>query len=420
MYEELKGKKLLILGAYQTETEIIKACKKLEIYTVVTDSHLDWRLAPAKFEANEAWNISWSDINEMKKKCVEENIDGCFAGFSEKRISYAQQLARELGKPFYTDNASLDLICDKMKFKQACIESGVKVPRNFTYGEKIEYPVIVKPVDNGGSRGITICYTDDELELAYKKALNCSDSKEAVIEQYIQSEEVMIYFTVHNGIIDLSAMCDRYMHRFDKNITQLPVGYYYPSKHLNIFVEYNLENYKVLIKNLGIKDGLIAFQAFIVGNDAIPFDPTYRLDGTMAYHMIEKRNGINVLNMLISKSITGKMGNDDFISEKEDPYFSHPTFELPILLKNGTISKIVGLDEVKYIKNVLYVYQGLNVGDETKEKADFSQIIFRIHMYGEDNEDLKKAVKNIYDVLRIYDENGEDMIIGRNAFMIGG
>ena len=413
MNQDLKEKKLLVLGAYDTEKEIISEAHLMGVYVIVTDNHENWDDAPAKKVADEAWNISWSDIKTLSKKCIDEHVDGIMAGFSEKRIHCAQLLCEILNKPFYANGAKLDVIIDKILFKQACINSGVTVPKSYKYGDFVEYPVIVKPSDNGGSRGITVCYSQEEFIPAYQKALDASDNKSVVIEQYFVADETMIYFTVHNGIVDVSAMCDRYMHYFGTGITQLPVGYLYPSKHLDVFLKYNLEKFRILISNLGITNGLIAFQSFVVGNEVIPFDPTYRLDGTMTYHICEEISGSNVLNMLIRYSLTGSMGEDATITSMEKPKFKRLGFELPILLRNGLISFIEGLEDVNQLDGIIHIYQGHFVGEMMTKVADFSQILCRIHMVADDINNIKSTIQKIYDLLKVIDENGEDMIICR-------
>lgn len=417
--KDLSGKKLLILGAYHSETEILKTARELGAYTIVTDNHTDWTQAPAKFEADEAWDISWTDMDTLKNQCEESGVDGVMAGFSERRICSAQRLSAIIGKPFYADGVDLGVICDKLRFKQACVDSGVSVPQKYVYGQPVTYPVIVKPADNGGSRGITVCHDDDQLQKAYELAMSYSDKGEVVIEQYITADEVMVYFTVHNGVAELSAMCDRYMHRFDKNITQLPVGYYFPSKYLNTFIVHNLEKYKTLSQNMGIRDGLIAFQAFAVGDDVIPFDPTYRLDGTMAYHITQHRNGINDAKMLITKSLTGSMGDDAAITAAARPAFDKPAFELPVLLTKGEIARISGMDAVKEMDEVVFIQQEIFAGDVMEKKADFSQILCRIHLCADDDGKLGAAVEKVYGLLDVRDTNGNDMIISRNTFSVG-
>lgn len=413
MNQEYSGKKLLILGAYASEIEIIVAAQKMGVYVIVTDNHENWDDALAKKVADEVWNISWSDMESLCQKCLSDHIDGIMAGFSERRIHYAQRLSELIKKPFYSNGAKLDEIIDKIQFKQACINSGIVVPKVYRYGDNIEYPVIVKPADNGGSRGITVCYSSQDFEGAYQKALDASDNKTVVIEQYIVADETMVYFTIHNGVADVSAMCDRYMHHFGTGITQLPIGYYFPSKHLDIFLKYNLEKFRLLIQNLGIKNGLIAFQSFVVGNDVIPFDPTYRLDGTMSYHICESITGSNVLNMLIRYSLTGSMGKDAMITGLENPSFKKVGFELPVLLRKGVIKTIEGIDDVKKLNPVIHVFQGHFAGDSMSKAADFSQILCRIHMIAEDVQAIKETIQEIYRLLKVTDENGEDMIICR-------
>lgn len=406
-------KKLLIIGAYESEIEIMKTAREMGLYTIVTDNHTDWSEAPAKFEADEAWNISWTDYDALTEKCRESGVSGVMAGFSEKRVEAAEKLSRILGLPFYADGADLNVILDKIRFKKACIESGIVVPKSFEYGEEITFPVIVKPADNGGSRGISICYGKSELETAYQKALDNSASKEVLIEEYITCPEIMVYLIADKGEVTLSAMCTRHMKQIGNGITQLPIGYSYPSEYLGIFEKYNFENYKRLLKNLGITNGLIAFQAFVRGHDVIPFDPTYRLDGTRTYHLTEAVNGTNVLKMLINYSVNGEMSCGENCCVNETPYFKKCCFELPILLGRGTVTEIKGLELVCGMKHAVFINQLIHEGKKLDREADFSQIFCRVHLCADSISEIKNDIDFAQNSIRVLDENGEDMIIGK-------
>ena len=65
---DLNGKKLLILGANVTECFVVNRAKDLGIYTIVTDNNTDIAKSPAKEIADEYWDISWSDINQLAEK----------------------------------------------------------------------------------------------------------------------------------------------------------------------------------------------------------------------------------------------------------------------------------------------------------------------------------------------------------------
>lgn len=402
-------KRLLILGASFMEIEIVKEAQRKEIYTIVTDNNKDRLLSPAKNVADEVWDVSWSDIETLKKLSIEHDVNGVMAGFSEKRVICAQKLCEQLNLPFYAENSDLDIITDKVKFKQACIKSNVKIPKEYKIGDNIEFPVIIKPVDNGGGRGITVCDKVEEFNDAYDLAVSYSDSKEAVIEEYIVADETMSYFVVADGNIHLSAMCDRYMYYFGEGMAQLPIGYIYPSTHLNLLLKQeNLNPFCELIHNLNIKNGLIAFQSFVRDNDIIPFDPTFRLDGTMTYHITEAINNVNVLSMLIDYSMDGSMGDD---VHKETPNFNKNAFQLPILLTKGTISKISGVDKISSLENVVHFYVQKTVDDTMEKMADFSQIFGRVHITVSSYEQLVKDIEFIYETIDVRDENDNDMVI---------
>ncbi len=70
----LFGKKLLILGAYNSEIEIVNCAHEMGLTTIVTDNHTDWNFAPAKYVADEAWNISWSDIDTLEKSVMIQEL----------------------------------------------------------------------------------------------------------------------------------------------------------------------------------------------------------------------------------------------------------------------------------------------------------------------------------------------------------
>lgn len=101
MHEDVRGKKLLILGAYGSEIEIVNVAHRMGVYTITTDNHMNWDEAPAKKISDEAWNISWSDIDTLADMCRKNHVDGVIAGFSERRVNFAAKLSEKLHTSFY-------------------------------------------------------------------------------------------------------------------------------------------------------------------------------------------------------------------------------------------------------------------------------------------------------------------------------
>ena len=115
--DTMTKKKLLILGATVNEVDVVNYAQRLGLYVIVTDSHTDWKLSPAKHIANEAWNISWSDIDTLQSYCMAANVDGIIAGFSEFRVDSMIKLCARLNKPCYINEKQLAITRDKSAFK---------------------------------------------------------------------------------------------------------------------------------------------------------------------------------------------------------------------------------------------------------------------------------------------------------------
>ena len=417
---DLKGKRLLILGATAVEIEILNEAKKLGVYTIVTDNHTDWSLAPAKYVADEAYNISWSDMDALEKICRERNVDGCLAGYSERRVECLTELCKRLGFYCYTEGADLDVIFSKDKFRKACIDAGVPATCAYSLNdENIRFPVIVKPVDNAGSRGVSVCKDRDELEKAYENACNSSVSKTAMIEEFLDGDdpryEPVFFYTIHNGTATLSNSLDRIMvdFGFGGGMIKQAVGNVYPSKYLDGFIEKQDKQFRELFSSLGMKNGYALMQGKMKNGYFVPVDLGYRLEGSLSFHYSDFINGMNVIQMMIRYALTGTMGDDRLIAEKDDPRFAKTGVTITLLATKGKIASISGLDEISREKCVIYVSQKMSVGTVCKLPADYSQVFGRIYMCSDDKQELIRTIDKVYSTVKVLDENGNNMLIGR-------
>ncbi len=363
MYEDLKGKRLLILGATQDECEIVNAAHSLGVFTITTDNHDNWDDAPAKKISDEAWNISWSDISALKHKALQNHVDGVIAGYSEFRTNCAIQLSRELGTIFYIqDENQLAITRDKLLFKKICRDYNVPVAKDYFVTaekkqedlDKIEYPVIVKPADNAGSRGIRFCSDKENIVDCIDYALTYSESKRVVVEEVLHGHEVVAYYTLADGKAAFASIFDKYARIEREGFNALMDAYLYPSNQYKKYVSSYDMNVRELLKNMGLKNGVISLQGFAQPDGSIVFfELGFRLGGTNSFHYTEFFNQTNHLKMLISYSLTGNMHSEEL--DKEDASFKGNygcTFTL--LARDGVIGSMRGKEIVDSLPNVLY------------------------------------------------------------------
>ena len=417
---ELIGKRLLILGATNVEIEIINEAKKLGVYTIVTDNHTDWSLAPAKYVADEAYDISWSDIDALEKICRDRNVDGCLAGYSERRVECLTALCKRMGFYCYTEDADLEVIFSKDKFREACVNAGIPATAAYSINdENIVFPVIIKPVDNAGSRGVSVCKDRDELNRAYEAACNSSVSGRAIIEEFLDGDdpryEPVFFYTIHNGTATLSNSLDRIMvdFGFGGGMIKQAVGNVYPSKSLDGFMEKQDRQFRELFSSLGMKNGYALMQGKMKNGSFVCVDLGFRLEGSLSFHYSDFINGMNVVQMMIRHALTGTMGDDRLIDEKDDPRFAKPGVTVTLLATKGTIASISGLDEISREKCVIYVSQKMREGTVCTRLADYSQVFGRIYLCSDNKQELIRTIDKIYSTVKVLDEDGNNMLIGR-------
>ena len=183
--EQYKNKKLLIIGGTGVENiNIINAAHDMGVYCVVVDKNTDVKTTQAKAAADESWDMDYSNIDALAQKCRENHIDGVMAGYSEARVLVAAKVSEKLGLNFYATPEQVELTRNKRIFKDHCIKYRIPAPKDYCNGtpptdeekDRIQYPVIVKPTDRGGRKGITVCYNREELDKAIKYAMEVSFS----------------------------------------------------------------------------------------------------------------------------------------------------------------------------------------------------------------------------------------------------
>lgn len=343
--KNLKGKKLLVISSDSNDLSFVQAAKELGVYVVCCDRYDNWELSPAKKAADEGWNIDYTNTQAVAEKCREAGIDGVIAGYSEDRVMAACKISKAIGTPFYATEEQIELTRNKRAFKELCKKHGVPVPADYCSGlplseeerKKIEYPVIVKPSDNGGRKGISVCFSERELDDAIRCAVENSKNGEIVVEEYVTGTELSAIYTLSDGQISLSCLNDKYNSEDQGGTSRLCDFVLTPSKNYDQYIRTVDAGIKAFLQDIGARNGVANFQ-MIVGQRGIRvFEMGYRVNGNDDFKVIRKNNNIDFLKMLISYSLTGDMGDD---LSKDDPCFKTYNFTLCMFLHGGTVGTV--------------------------------------------------------------------------------
>ncbi len=403
-------RKLLIIGSKEVDVDLVKAAKHMGLYTICCDANTDMSCAPAKVEANEYWNIDYSDTESIAEKCRLNHVDGVMAGYAEFRILAAAKIADAIGKPFYASVGQIELTRNKRKFKELCLRYGVPVPQdyclNYPLSDKerreIEYPVIVKPVDNGGRNGITICWSEQQLDSAIEKALANSICKKILIESYMVGTELAAIYTLADGQISLSLLNEKYGCEEYPNLCNFALA---SSKYYDLYRETVDPGIRNLLRGIQAQNGVCFFQLIAGQNGIAAFEMGYRLNGGNDWKIISRANGLNYMEMLIQYSLTGKMGSD---LSKDNCKLSRMYGQLLVYGHGGIIGNI-DFNTVKEIDGVEDVVCMKKKGMFIPENGTTAQTCGRIILSGESRTEISALIDSIYENIILEDQDGNSI-----------
>lgn len=415
----LKGKKILLIGGTSTATlDMVRYAKGCGVYTIVADYLND---SPSKQLADESWLISTADTDELTKRGRNAGIDGVMAGVSEFNLEKAMVVCENLGLPFYATKQLYDLLTNKNAFKNLCQNFNIPVVKSYPInlhdlrGEyDWRFPVVVKPADSSGGRGVYICSVMDELLANYEKALTFSPGQEVIIEKYMDGEEVTIFYIVQEGEIVLTALADRYTQNHRKDLMPLPVAYMFPSKYLGIYQETLNDKVKAMFKSVGVKNGVIFIQAFMNNGDFVFYEMGFRLNGAMVYKILERIGGINPMEMMVSFALTGNM-HQAATGMMVAPYAKEWACIISFSAKPGRIGKFIGLREIASIPEVIDVVPAYSEGDQVESSGlgTLKQVVLRVYAIAPTRQALRAVIERIYQLVRVLSESGEDLLLAQ-------
>ena len=418
MNKEFDGKKLLILGANPETIPLVQVANEMGIKTLVTSNVPN---DSAKAYAWKAFDVNGLDVPAVVSLAREEQVDGVLVGVADILVPAYCKVCDALGLPCYATEDIVRVFSYKDVFKATFERYGVHgIPEYYLDTEmrpedvaKIQYPVMVKPVDGYSGLGMTVVYKEGDLREAVEKALSFSKSKRFIVEKFMQCDDTGLYYTFKDGQCSLSCIFDRYTTDEQKGVSKVNLGGIYPSKHIDDYYKRMHENAVRLFKAIGIKDGVLLLQAFYENGEFYVYDTGFRFQGEAPHLLMKAIHGFDQREMLIRFALTGSQGDLDLLKE-DDPYFrGKSAATLWFLLKEGTIGKIEGLDDLKDDPRIVATVQRLHEGDTVPPEwvGTEKQVLTRLYIVCDSKLKLADAITEYRQKIRVTSTEGKGMLL---------
>lgn len=339
------------------------------------------------------------------EKAKEQRIDGIMSFAVDPGVVTAAYVAEKLGLPFGVSYEAARILQNKDLFRQFLTDNGFNVPVSGGYSDfesayndldRFTFPLIVKPTDSAGSKGVTRVDTPAELPSAFDHALKNSISGKVIIEEFIEKEGCSSdtdSFSVNGElkVVTFSAQ------RFDDEAANpyTPSAYSWPSTFTKEQEKYLTTEIQRLITLLGITTSIFNIETRI-GKNGKPYimELSPRGGGNRLAEMVRYGTGID----MITSSVKAMVGEP--INELKSSQFDGHWAE--IILHADTDGCFNSLEiEAETKRYVIEEDLWVKNGDYVKPFSGANDAIGTLVLRYPNQESLEKSLKNIKSWCRV-------------------
>ena len=350
-------KTLLIIGAGREQIPAYQIAKKMGLTVIGTDRNPD---APAFDFADKKFICSTRDANHTLETVLEFSkknpINGVMTIANDASLTVAL-VANTLGLPGISSK-SAKYASDKSLMKNQFIKFGVSTPKSEVVENKKDFlklvskknfPLILKPSDGRGGRGVFYIDKSVDLDLAWNSVFEISDDKKLMLEEYVIGDQL----SVEGIFIKKKYFPIGFSDRNYENLTQtrphiVEDGGTIPSKYDGKILNKISSLIEKASKSLNIDFGSIKADIVLSSSGPMIIELAARLSGNyFATHHIPMAYGVDIVSTVIKISL-GNDIDESIVLPKHKRYLSARYF----FPKQGKIKQIKGLDKIKSLDYV--------------------------------------------------------------------
>lgn len=395
-------KKLMLLGGIRYLLPVIEAAHKQGYYVITADYIPD---NVAHKYSDEYINVSIIDKEAVLRVAREKQIDGIMSFGVDPGVVSASYVQQQMGLPSFGPYESVEILQNKDKFRAFLTEHGFNVPKAKGYNNaedamadanQWEYPIIVKPTDAAGSKGVTRVDDAPHLKEAVEYAFEKSLSGHIIIEDFIEKQGCSSdtdSFS-EDGKLKFVSFCAQ---RFDLNATNpyTPAAYSWPSTFTKEQEAYLTSEIQRLITLLGMKTNVYNIETR-VGTNGKPYimELTPRGGGNRLCEMLRYATGVDMITAM-TRYIVG----DSVPAIEQKPYNGHWAEIILHADESGTFERLEISKELpaEVVEEDLWVKKG----DSVKTFEGANDAIGTLVLKFKTAEELEKAITNQREWLKV-------------------
>ena len=358
------NKKILVVGGSERQIPLIIKCKELNYYVVNVDGNKN---SPGFKYSDASEVVDIMDLNANLRIAQKYAVDGVISEQSDIAVPTVAYVSEKLGLATIGYKASI-LFTNKFKMREFCKDNGFNYPKFYMCNnlneiithiklEELKYPLVIKPVDNSASRGVNIIKQEEELLEKYLDTLAFSRTTQVLIEEFIGGTELTVEgFKSASKHFSLAvSQKEHYV-----NAPMVANRLFYSPYNDEISYERLKNINNKLVESMGLSFGLTHAEYKYYNGDFFLIEIAARGGGArIASQIVPLISKLDTYNLLINY-VLGQ--NIEIDNTYNNLFVCLQFFDFKV----GKIKQIIGPDDIKRIKEVVYFQLDYRVGDLVK------------------------------------------------------
>ncbi|BEP28518.1 hypothetical protein HLPR_08490 [Helicovermis profundi] len=405
--------KVMILGAGKLQVNAIKKVIEMGHEVVAVDYYEDsiGKKIASYSELADAFNYE-----ECLRVAVKHNIDGIFTVGTDQPVLTASKVSEKLNLPYCINSVVARNVTNKAYMKKIFSKKNIPtvkyllVDKEYDYSDfNLKFPLVIKPVDSQGQRGIFVVNNIEEIKEKFKDVIKFSRDTVILVEEYYKNTEVTVTGWVNKGNTTILAITDRVTFEDDKFIG-ICTSHEFPTRHMESYSEKIEELTKDIVKAFNIEEGPIYFQ-MLVGNEGVKVNEiACRIGGAYEDIFIPLLTGIDILKMRINSALGLKIDYSKL--EKYDYKNNNKFLSSQLFFANkGRVDKINDCEENSKIDYLVSYDYNYRIDDIIGNIENATQRAGYFIVLADSLEAKKSYINEIYNVLYIKNKDNKNLMI---------
>lgn len=398
----------LVLGGTNPHVALVNKLKARGYHTILVDYFPN---SPAKRVADEHIRESTMDQEAVLKIAKDYNASLVITTNIDQANITACYVAEKLGLPHpYSYETALN-VTDKSRMKKIMWDNGIPTApykevtcvRDALHAG-IPYPIIMKPVDSNGSKGVYKCTCDEDVEAHFMESKAVSRTGKVIVERFVDGTEVSYYYFVQDGKAQFITSCQKFpFKKGTKGVVQRAGGLF-PAPMPDDVNEKMRRAADRIAEAFQLNNTPMFIQAMVENlSDVFVLEFAPRLGGGLSFRIIENENQFDFIDAAI----------DSFLGVHTQLDIVHPEYYSAVMVvyaSAAVMGDITGIDAVLEDKSALEFHQYAMKGSTLSGDMSSRSRVGAFYIQGSDANDIYRKIEHINQCIEVFDSDGNKIM----------